>query len=619
MPCASFSGPWARGLDDFIKSLGQMPAQHHAAFSDISDTSRAIICNKSYLHIWETDSDIDSLLQLTQVIVKIRNMSTYVPQPTGPPKSVPAGMLILVEHVPSRDNFGRVCELVKHLTEQEGRAHLNGGVMSFGGIKVVRGVDNSQTPSLQQSSSHTYGSQEAETNARKAVERINKAITRILDSGAYSTDTKKLIWHHGPALHFLNFWINNTSHDLRSKLAGITVHSVLQVSASSITLSGCPSQNMSNGKNHGVHNQKQDLLRLQNYCTKLDIPAVLLDIRSQRIVHPHLATYMYFYPYYIHTFLPASLLTPHYHLALDHLATYSFRLHNAAVTRKFGSNTAKDVVRDVQQRLPASKARAWAKRCIQETSYADKKQCQDMARDDEIYTAVQLADAPYKTFSPSNHTTGATGLKAFSRLTMGPAADGIAGHYACVPMVLEVDETGEKVRMKSGYPGPFRLYLPTPSSPSSSASSSSDEEIERVTERIRGVMVAVLELVRQGKGTAGTPTLSKEDGEVWREVAKTCCWALEECKGKLPRGVEEKIAFVIKALKGGMWTWCLGLAEGGQAQAGGMSGMGRYPGRGAGGDMTGQMGYGQSNGWAGNTSGGHWEQNAGLLASGGWS
>lgn len=588
-----------------------MPAQYHAAFSDISDTSRAIISNKSYLHIWESDSDLDSLLQLTQVIVKIRNMSTYVPQPTGPPKSVPAGMIILVEQASDRDNFGRVCELVKHLTEHEGRAHLNGGVMSFGGIKVVRGVDNSHAPSLQPSSSHTYSSPEAETNARKAVERINKAISRIFESGAYAKESKKMIWHHGPALHFLNFWINNTTHDLRSKLAGITIHSLLRITSSHMTLSGCPCQSQTNGKTVGVYNQKQDLLRLQFYCTKLDIPAVLLDSHSQGIVHPHLATYMYFYPYYIHTFLPASILKPHYHLALDHLVAYSFRLHNAAVTRSF-SSAAKGVVKQVQQRLPASKAKAWAKQCIHEASYADKKHCQDMARDDEVYTASQLADAPYRTFSTP--AAGATGLKAFSRLTMGPAADGIAGHYACVPVVLETDDAGDRVRMKAGNPTPFRLYLPTPATPSSTSSPSSDEEVERITQRIRGLMVAVLELVRQGKGTRGTPTLGKEDGEVWREVVKTCCWALEECKGKLPGGVEEKVAFVIKALRSGMWTWCLGLADGVQGHGGVMPGMGAYSGGAIGTDGTGQAGYGQHHGWSGNVGAGQWQQGAG-----GWS
>jgi hypothetical protein len=141
MPLASFNGPWAKDLNGFTQSIASMPYEYRDAFEQVSTNSISVLCNKEYLHIWETDSDIESLLQLTQVIVKVRAMKAYV---NG--ESAPLGMIILVELDAKHDHFERVCAFMKHITGNEGRPHLNGKVVAFGGIKVVESLDNSEIP-----------------------------------------------------------------------------------------------------------------------------------------------------------------------------------------------------------------------------------------------------------------------------------------------------------------------------------------------------------------------------------------------------------------------------------------------------------------------------------------
>lgn len=551
----AFSGPWSRNMDELGKGLAAMPAHYHAGFMELSADATHILCHKSYLHVWETDSDIDDMLQLTQVIVKVRAMSTYVPQGPGkPPKNVPAGMVIIVESVPGRDNFARICALVRHLMDEDGHPHLHGTVMTFRGIKVVKGVDNSRLVNAEGS----YISQEAESEARKTLERVNKAITRAFESGAYPhTTDRKIVWHHGPALHFLNFWINNTTHTLRSSLAGVTIQSLLSLS----------NKGIAPGPKAMLYNKLQDLKRLEKFCNKLNIKATILDTSAQLIAYEYLATYLYFHPYYINTFLPKDVLKPHLQAGMDELVRWCFQLR-AACEKAY--NKPDQVVKKVQSRLSASKAKAWAKTCINLSSYAEKSVCQAQASDHAIHNAVQNADSPFKQFEK--------GVEAFSRLTLGPAAELVSGHYAAVPISIQFDAQPLQIRVDSS--SPWRVWLPTP-----------DQDAERVTQRVRGVMMGVLELVRtgptanaSGMGFAGKgmPVLGSEEKAAWAEVRKACLWALEGCKGKLPNGVEDKVAFVERMLKAGTWTWCLGLSEGGVA---------------------GQEQFGQSGGWTGTGAG----------------
>lgn len=503
-----------------------MPFEYQASFSQISESSIATICNKTYLHIWETDSDIDNLLQLTQVIVKMRDATTVLPHnSSGMAKDVPSGMIILVEVKDGRDNFARVCELVKHLTKEDGTPHLNGGVLSFSGIKIVRGIHNSRCAA---DTNGRYASRECESEARKVVERINKSIDRVLKSGSGEwKQKKKIVWHHGPVVHFLNFWINNTTHDLRSSLTAITVHSALSITSSSISPSTA-----------GRVNKLQDLQRLEGYAEKLGIFVVFLETASQLISYTHLATYMYFYAYYINTFLSPSLTRPHLHLAMDALITFCFRLR-AACSRSY----TQDAVKTVQSHLSPSKAKAWARECITSENYT-KEKCQAVARDEEIHNAVQIADGPFAIFEP--------GLPAFSRLTLGPAAGLISEHYVCAP----VDISFQSLRIRACSPSSLRLWLPKP-----------NQNIGSVTQRIQGIMVGVLHLVQGAKEEE--PVIGAEEKAMWEDVVKACNWALDGCKGKLPNGVEEKIGYVQRMLKQGTFAWAVGYVK--KEQQGGWS------------------------------------------------
>lgn len=524
MSSSSFSSPWASNLDAFTKILSTIPADYRSSFEKVSNDSLGIICNKSYLHIWETDSDIDSLLQLTQVIVKVREMSTYVPSLSGAGKSVPVGMIILVEQKGGRNNFARVCELVKHLTGENGRAHLNNSVFGFGGIKVVKGMDNSHAPDRQ----GRYA-RDVDSEARKVVERVNKAIERIFKSGAHPE--KKIVWHHGPVVHFLNFWIAQSKAS--SSLAAVTVHSALAITSSSIT----PSPT-------GRQNKLEDLQRLERNCKRLDVFAVFTDAGSQLIEHDYLINYMYYYAYYLKVFIPWVITLPHLYIAQDQLVTYCFRLR-AACEKKY--DTA--AVKSVQRHLEYSKAKVWAKQCINPANYENEK-CKAMARDSEIRNAVYLADSPFATFSPS--------LPAFSRLTLGPAASLIVEHYTCAPISLSLSTPTLKIRAAN--PSPFRLWLPKPENAYRGGWGDTDWDrkamTDKVTNRIQGLMLAVLDLAIKDKEM---PEYGTEEKEMWREIVKVCTWALEGCKGKLPKGVEEKVKLVEGRLKEGSWSWILGL------------------------------------------------------------
>ncbi|KAF2744487.1 hypothetical protein M011DRAFT_488830 [Sporormia fimetaria CBS 119925] len=596
MAPSTFTGPWATSLDQFQKSLASMPPQYQEAFATLSTSTRATMCDKTVLHVWETDSDLANLLQLAQVIVKVRSLTTYIPQASGngAAQSVPAGMIILTHNGPGRDNFGRVCELVQHIMETKGRSHLNGGVRSFGGIKVVRGVNNTHTPDPK---TGNYTDRETETEARKAVERVNKAITRVFESGAYPI--RKLIWHQGPVIHFLSFWINNTTQSLRSSVAGISVCGILDFSPTNSSASSTtPPIHLppipSTVKN-GTYNQTPDLHRLHTYARKLSIPVLLLSASALHITHQNLATYMYFYSYYIHTLLPRSVLSAHKNLAYDALISYSYRLYSAVLqTQKPTSFTPKAIPAAIKRHLTPTHASPWTRACLRPETYADKQVNQNTIRDNQIFTALQLADAPLLPFK--------FGPEAFARLMTGPAAEGMVEHYAAVPIDLSPSsstEGNEDWKMRVSNSGPFHVYLPT-STGAQPDCTHAQSEVEKATARIQGMMIGVLQLVRQGK--KGTPDIAPEDRAVWEEVSQACAWALGECKGKLPKGVEEKVVYVVKALKGGTWAWCLGTGDASALLGQGEGGWQHGPKAAEGG--AGQWGQGGGDGWTGGGGGG---------------
>ncbi|KAF2263660.1 hypothetical protein CC78DRAFT_267912 [Lojkania enalia] len=518
MSWTTFHGPWSKDLEAFKQSITNMPSQYKEPFDAIARESSTTICDMAALHVWESDSDIDALLHLTHVIVKIRSISTYIPQETGKGKLIPLGMVIIAELKQGRDNFRRLCEQVKHLTNSEGTRHLHGTVYAFGSIAVVKGVNNALTPDVN-------GRYNAATRSEMdaAVKRINVTIDRIFKESAsgIGPGNNKLIWHHGPVIHFLLHWINNTTSTLRSYIGSITVTSALD-----FTQGFQPSI-------LGTQNKMKDLERLETYCKRLAISAVFLDPKSQFVVHDCIATYIYYFSWYIHTLVPQSLLREHFHTAQDALVTFAFRLRGAS-ERKYTD----DVVRMVKKHLDKYTAKPWAKFCISPSNYT-KQHCRNAATDLQIHNAVQLAADPFAFLAGDERIAGgaSTMFPALARLFVGPCAGALANEYVSAPFGIDA----QTFLIRASSDSPFRVYIPAP-----------EQTVDLVTERVRGTFMAVIQCLRM---QLGDPILRTEERMMWQEVKKACGWAIDGCEFGLPGGVIEKVRFVEGKFVGGMWEW----------------------------------------------------------------
>lgn len=523
---SSFNGPWSKDLDGLKKSVQSMPKEYRSSFSSASQDTLEKICDPGVLHVWETDADLDNLLQLTSVIAKLCDLGGEKEKCKNEGK-----MVIIAEEKSGRDNFKRVCELIEYLTNEDGKLHLQGTVCAFRGIAVVRGWNNALSS----------GGKEAE----KTVERINTAIERVMKHGGIKR--KKLIWHHGPVIHFLLHWINSTVPTLRNAVHAITITNALD---------------LSNGiapSTAGKPNTLPHLQRLEQYARNLDVPVVFLDPASQLITLPYLATYMYFFAYYIHTFLPPSLSRPHLHKAYDSIVTFAFRLR--------GANDAlydADVVKMVKAHLDAGTAKAWAKNCIDASNYT-KKKCRAAAQEKEIHDAVQMADSPFALFTQTG-----TGPAAFSRLAVGPASSVPDSLYSAAPVQISFSDAKLRVSSSTNFyiliPSPTTSTSTSPNTTSTSSSSSAaanDHALEKSTSRIQGLMMGVLERVRQ---TKGMPSVSASERSAWKHVVKACSWAIQGCN-KLPSGVDSKVKFVREKLTQGTWGYVVGAPGDGTVNA----------------------------------------------------
>ncbi|KAF1944429.1 hypothetical protein EJ02DRAFT_501532 [Clathrospora elynae] len=500
----SFNGPWSKDLHSFKKSVQSMPEQYKSSFASASKATLEKICDPNVLHVWESDSDIDNLLQLTSVIAKLCDLG--VRKVKGANEN-DGSMIIITEENKSRNNFSRICQLVEYLTGADGKKHLEGMVVVFSKIVVVRGWDNSVDS----------GQKEA---LEKTVKRINVAIERVFKMGNFDGHKRKIVWHHDAVIHFLLEWINMTTSNLRSALSAITVTGSLNLTDGVV-----PSL-------AGRANKLPDLERLEAYAKKLSIPVVFLDSPSQLITFEYLGTYMFFYAYYIHTFLPSSLSRPHLHKAQDELVTFAFRLR-AASENRYGN----DAVKMVQKHLDASKAKHWARMCVDKNSY-EKSKCRAAGKDEEIHHAVQLADSP---FVPLSHGAG---VPAFARLAVGPASASAQEHYTAAPVAISFAQG----QLRPTSPATLHILIPTPS----------HQDLEKVTNRVQGLMMAVLERVRQEKGD---PVLGGAEKETWKAVKKACEWAIEGAEGKMPKELEKKIKFVKGKLGEGTWGFSLRVVE----------------------------------------------------------
>jgi hypothetical protein len=498
----AFNGPWSQDLDALKKAVQSMPDQYKSSFASASNNTLEKVCDPGVLHVYESDSDIDNVLHLTSVIAKLCNLGT---RKTLGANASDGSMVIIAEEKSGRNNFARICQLVEYLTGADGKRHLDGAVVAFSSIVVVRGWDNA------------VRIEKAGKVADKAVKRINTVLARVFTMGTLSS--KKIVWHHGPVLHFLLHWINTTTSLLRSALGAITITGALD-----LTTSVAPS-------GPGRANTLQDLKCLERYTTKLCIPVLFLDAPSLGLTYRHLNTYMYYYAYYIRTFLPSGLLRPHLHAAQDALVTFAFRLLGASAD-KYGEK----VVRQVKATLDPS-AKKWARTCVDSTSF-EKQACRNAGREQEIHGMVQVADAPFLRFN--QHVTN--NLPGFARLGVGPAAVGSQSSYTAAPVTIAF----AKSRIKPAYPTPFYVAIP----------SADHDDAEKITNHVQGLMMAVLERVRQEHPTV--PPISSEEKEMWNEVRKAVGYAFKKGEAGMPKRVKERVKYVRERMERGTWGVLVG-------------------------------------------------------------
>ncbi|USP80591.1 hypothetical protein yc1106_07865 [Curvularia clavata] len=496
----SFTGPWSSDLDSFKKSVQSMPEQYRSSFATCSKKALDKICDPKALHIWESDSDVDSLLQLTSVIAKLCDLGVRKKKGAN---AKDGSMLIIAEESSSGSNFDRICELVEYLTCAKPRKHLEGTVTVYSKIVVVRGWDNSVLS----------GQREA---LEKTVRRINIAIERVLKMGGFEGKKRKLVWHHNAVIPFLLHWINTTTPALRSSISAITVTGSLNF------------ENSIGPSLAGRANKVADLERLEQYAKKLSVPVVFLDSSSQLINSEYLGTYMYYYAYYINTFLPTCLSRPHLEKAQDELVTFAFRMR-AASEAKYRN----EAVKLVKKYLDPRTAKAWAHHCINESSY-EKPKCRAAGKDESIHHAVQIADCPFARFSRT------PGVPSFARLAAGPASAASSEYYTAAPVSIAFT----KSLFRPCRPATFYLLIPH----------ATHDDADKVTNRIQGLMMAVLERVRQEKGN---PVLGDEEKDMWRDVVKACSWALDGIEDKMPKDMARKVKFVRQKLKSGTWGFAV--------------------------------------------------------------
>jgi hypothetical protein len=511
----AFNGPWSQDLDALRKAVQSMPDQYRSSFASASKDTLSKVCSPDVLHVYESDSDIDHLLHLTSVIAKLCNLGT---RKTPGANASDGGVVIIAEEKSGRSNFSRICSLVEYLTGADGKRHLDGAVMAFSSVVIVRGWNNA------------VRTEKGGKDAEKAFKRINTVLERVFSMGNFSE--KKIVWHHGPVLHFLLHWINTTTSPLRNALTAITITGSLELT-SGIAPSG-----------PGRANTLQDLKCLGTYAAKLDIPVLFLDPSSLGLTHQYLNTYMYYYAYYIRTFLPPGLLRPHLHAAQDALVTFAFRLLGASA-EKYGEK----VVRQVKSSLDPS-AKTWARTCVDGKTF-EKKNCRNAGKEAEIHTMVQLADTPLLRFN--QHLTPS--LPGFAKLGVGPAAAGSQASYTAAPVSIDF----AKSRIKPAYPTPFYIAMP----------SADHDATEKLTNHVQGLMMAVLERVRQEHPTV--PQFSTEEKEMWKQVRQAVGYAFKKAETGMPKKIEERVQYVQEKMERGSWGFFVGDDANGAKERGGVS------------------------------------------------
>jgi hypothetical protein len=464
------------------------PPAYKPTLAKLADESAKVICNHRYLHVWEVGSDLDDLLHLTYLMTKVQTRSAYIPRQNAKGKSIPDCTVLVVQDDPGRNNFKRVCELMAYLTRERGEPHCDGKVLVYSSVGVVKGVD----PFRGTLSDGTYVA-DALKDAQAAVSRISQTIENVGVAGRKS----QIVWHHGPVLHFFNFFISTTNQRIRDSFMAITINSTLHLGTKGLY----PSEN-------GRKNKLTDFQRLTHIIEKLDIHCTFLDPASQLLEVPFPNAYIYWWGYYYQIFLPSSLYLPHIALALDFLVMNCFRLFGAS--EKLSET---EIVNVVKEHLDYDIAKPFAKDCVNFANYTMSlcKTAGSMANLDAMYC---LTDAPFLPFSGGS-------VHAFSRLSIGPCAEANQP-YLAVP--IEIDFRTLKVRISST--SPYRLWVPT-----------EGESAATIATRTRDNFMPVIEFIMQknaGKSTVVRKNVANAVRAAWEEVRAACVWALDRCKNDIP-------------------------------------------------------------------------------------
>ncbi|KAF1961244.1 hypothetical protein CC80DRAFT_464013 [Byssothecium circinans] len=524
MSSTPMSSPECKSIVDFQKTIAGVPSNFKGPLEAISKDTLDKLTDTGALTVWETDADIDGLLQLTEVFFKIKAANAAPDGNAGSGwggsgksnRKKAMGAVIISQEMNDRNAYQRIIDVLRHLKDTRGDSHCNGNVHAFDSIVVVRGINYSKTRTKNQEN--------------EVLRCINVSIEKVLKmTRRSSSSTKsKIIWHHGPAIYLLLHWINNTTNELRSALTSITVTAALTF-ADGIKPSPL-----------GASNTPKYFETLEKYAKRLSITVTFLDPITQLIHNEYASHFIYYFGYYITMFLPATVTRPHYDKALDHLTTFAFRLWGAA---KGTHDSA--VVAQVKQHLNGERACRWAKICIDLSSY-EKQTCFSAGQEVALQHAASLADAPWAMYTSLPNCP----LPAFTRLAVCPGATP-QDLYTAVPVSFNYNTSTYRV----ANPSPFRLLVPK-----------DGVDVAKMEKHIQGTMTAVLTRVMQAKEKKNVGETEARD---WNDVLRAVCWAMNDCLKELPEGVRGKVEVVGRMLVvSGCWGYLVKNGAGGGAGGG---------------------------------------------------
>jgi hypothetical protein len=167
---------------------------------------------------------------------------------------------------------------------------------------------------------------------------------------------------------------------------------------------------------------------------------------------------------------------------------------------------------------------------------------------------VQLADAPFLRF---NHDK-TNALPAFARLAVGPAAAASQASYTAAPVSISFATS----KIRPSYPTPFHILIP----------SKDADDTDKITAHVQGLMMAVLERVRQEHATP--PPFSGNEIAMWKETRKAVEYALKKSDEGVPKKVSERVQYVREKMGRGTWGYLVGCDAKEEGDGDGGSGIG---------------------------------------------